>query len=403
MAGPVLTPAEIEQLEKEKAIAENTVAAYTQQAANLQVRIDELTVTDGSFKKFFDYYNDDIIKPYDDERKALDGVFIAGPIVENDIIQAAAGVAHRTTPTPPATDLVRIPEFDGGNTTTTDINETKHIADQADIEDLLVNGQSGTAATVTMTTLTASTLDSSSTTLNLTDSSGSPSFSVGDEFVVYDASNAALVRVLSIGTVVTGPPYTVTLDIEFVVEPSGSIPAGANLESPFDGFNNTERTNKVSSNPDLQPLMDSLITILETQLNNRIARLDEQIAAIALNQDPDGTAQLTQADADADTSKAFIENYLLTTDISDTGVGSLASERGTRSGEISTRIGQILANYTGQTEDYYERRYSVANDRANTSRGTLRQLTAAQDTQTQAGAYAASAQDSADAFAALIP
>jgi hypothetical protein len=103
------------------------------------------------------------------------------------------------------------------------------------------------------------------------------------------------------------------------------------------------------------------------------------------------------------TSKTFLTNYLVTTIISDTGLGTLATERATRGAQITARVTAIVAAYTGQTENYFDRRYTVANDRANTARGTLRLQKATEGSVSQLTSYADQAQDAIDAINALLP
>lgn len=404
MAAPTLTPAEIAQLEAEKAKQESSAATFLAAIPAKDARAAELAVQDGSFKKFFDYYNDDIISQYDAERKEYDGLFIVDPIVEDDILKPANLEFHRTTPALPDTDLIRIPEFDGGGTSTDTVNEQQHITDQAPVEDLLKNGVSGTTPTVTATSLTATALTALSTQLDMLDAVGPMSFTIGDQFVVHNGgTDVAVLEVTGVTDNVGGdPPYDITLDITFIVPPSGTIAIGSDVIDSFTGFTNTERTNKVATDSNLQPLMDSLIVSLEAVLTLRQARLAAEIVAIDLNQDPDGVAQLTTAKTNAQTSDAFIVNYKISTDISDTGLASLASERGTRGGQITARIAEIVANYTGQTENYYDRRYDTGNDRGSTSRGTLRLQKNAESGSTTAQAYADNAQAQVDAIDALL-
>jgi hypothetical protein len=112
---PTLSPAEIAQLQAEKAKQENFASAMLAAVPQKTARAAELAVADGAFQKFFDYYNDDIIGKYDAERKALNGQYIADPISEDDIIgPASIDGSVRTTPTMPDTDIVRVDEFDGG-------------------------------------------------------------------------------------------------------------------------------------------------------------------------------------------------------------------------------------------------------------------------------------------------
>lgn len=401
MPGPTLTAAEIAQLKKEAArqtnFAESLAAAVPAKAA----RAAELGVADGAFKKFFDYYNDDIIGRYDSERRALNGLYIVAPITEADVVGPAnlnAGV--RTTPTLPATDIIRVTQFDGGGTSTDPLNEVQHIADQLVVENHLTAGYSP-QPTINATTKSDSALTGLSTTLDVEDNSTAITFTVGDYFVVKNTTTSALLKVVTATPGGAGPPYTYTLGIEVIIPPVGTIATNSDVIL-FNGFNNTERTNKVTTNVYMQNIMDFLIADLEAKINLRIARLNTQITAINGNQDPDAVAQLATALTNVNTSKTFLTNYLLTTIISNTGLGTLATERGVRGGQITTRLSQIAANYTGQTENYYNRRYQIANDRANTSRGTLRLQVATAASSATLTSYAASATAAADAINNLL-
>ena len=405
MAFPTLTQEEMAQLEIEKATEEGVVEVFLNAVPANLARAAELAIVDGSFKKFFEYYNDGVIGQYDAEQKSLNGDYIAAPIVEADITEPASqNLSHRTSPTLPAVDLVRIAEFDGGPLINTTVNEIVHIADQAAVEDALVNGYAGTSPTVTGTSLTATALTSASTTLDMIDANGPMAFSIGDVFVVHDnGTNAAIVQVTGVTDNAGGdPPYDITLDITFLVAPVGTLAIGSDVIDSFTGFNNTERTNKVATDTDLQPVMDSLISNLEAELNLRIARLGEQLTALNVNEDPDAVSEISTTVGLVNTSDSFIDTYLLTTIISDTGLSSLASERGIRSSEITTRLSQIGANYTGQTENYFDRRYNTSNDRGNLSRGTLRLQKNAEESAVTAQAQADIAQESVDAYNAIL-
>ena len=401
MTGPTLTEAQIAQLEAEKAKAENVAATFLAAIPAKAARAAELDVADQAFKAFFDYYNDDIIAQYDAERKELDGVYIADPITETDISNPASLTAGRTTPSLPDTDLIRVAEFDGGNTTTTNANEVRHIADQAEIETLLTDGTPGSSPSFGASTTTDTAINPSSNSVTLSDALVSFTVNVGDEFVIYGASDAAVVRVLSTDHT-SGPPDTDDITFEYIIPPTGTIGAGAGLIASFTGFTDTERDTKTASDSDLQPIMDTLISLLESELNSRKTRLAAQIVAIDANQDPDGVAQLGLAKTNAETSDAFITSYLLTTDVSDTGIGALSAERTTRNSQITARIAEISASYTGQTENYYDRRYTVANDRGSTSRGTLRLKLNAEEGSGSAQSYADNAQAQVDAINALL-
>ncbi len=399
---PTLTAEEIAQLKKEKTRAESAAATFTAQIAAQQARAAELLVADNAFKKFFSYYNDDIIGKYDAERKALDGQYIASPLVEADITSCANLEGGRIQPAMPTTDVVRIAQFDGGPLVSTTTNENKHISDQASVETTLVSGYGGSSPSATV--VTATSITPSSTTMQLTDPGSTYSLAPNDVYIITGGGFLAVVKILTftMQTSPTPPPYVADCTIQLIVAPLGTISAGEILTA-FTGFTNTERTNKVTTLPAMQPLMDYLIAQLQGYINNRKSRLDEQITAINANLDPDAVTQLATTKTNANTSKTFLTTYLLTTVISNTGLTSLSTERATRSSQITARITQIIANYTGQTENYYNRRYSVANDRASTSRGTLRLQKAAAGNSTTSQAYADSLTAQASAINNLLP
>lgn len=403
MAAPTLTQQEIDQLEAEKAKLEDQVTTLNNAVAAKEARAIELSVADGAFKKFFDYYNDDIIGQYDDEYRALNGRFIVSPITEADVVgPATLNATVRTTPSLPQTDIIRVTQFDGGGTSTDLVNESEHISDQASLEDALVNGYPSSGGFNPATAETASSLDSLSTTLDVIDNLNPLTIQIGDVIVVTSGGDFSVVEVTSVTDNSTlPPPYEFTYGIDILIPPSGTIPSGASL-SEFTGFDNTERTNKTANNPSLQPLMDSLIASLEDLVNSRILRLNEQITALNNNLDPDAVTEIADTLVDINDSKTFLQNYLITTDISDTGLSSLANERATRSSQITTRVTQINNNYTNQTENYYDRRYQIANDRGNTSRGTLRLQLATEASVDTIGDYAQQAQDAVDAIDALL-
>jgi hypothetical protein len=402
MPGPVLSPEEIAQLKKDQAKAAAAAETYTANIAGQQAEAARLAVTDGAFKKFFDYYNNDIIGKYDLERKALNGQYVDTPIVEADIISAANLQGGRLQPSLPATDLVRIGQFDGTPLLNDPLNESQGITDQALIETALVSGYGGTAPANTVVTATA--LTAASTTLKLTDPSATYSIAPNSIFVVAFGGDLAVIKVLTFVMQVTPapPPYVANLTIEVLVPPSGTISTGANL-TVFNGFSNSERNTKTAASPSLQPLMNYLVTQLQAKVNLIITSINYQLSAIGSNQDPDGTANFNQASVDANTSKTFLTNYLITTNINNSGIGTLSVERGVRSGQITTRLSQINAAYTGQTLNYYNERYNSANNRGNTARGSLRLQKAAEQNSSTSAAYASTLTAQANAIGSILP
>lgn len=383
MAKPSPSPSELAAINTE--IAGNS-AKSAAMASSIPLQdgiIAQKQKVDDAFKSLFDYYNTKVIGKYDLERKAINGTYVLAPVVEADIIGVGSNPpTGRLVPTYPALDILRIAEFDAtAYTSTAAVYEQKHILDQANTEDVLVNGYGAGTYPISLTTFTS--ITPTSTTLTLEDTTDPIAITPGTVFIVYSGVNFAAIKVLTItpNNPPTPPPYKSDLTIELIAAPAGTISPGQVLYS-FTGFTNGERTTKTTSNPSYQPLMNSLVSQLQTTITDRISRLNEQLAVLTTNEDPDGIANITTATNNANSSKTFLNNYMITTDISNTGLASLASDRSTRSGQLTTRLAQIIAAYTGQTENYYEQRYQTANNRGNVSRGTLRALENAKNVKT---------------------
>lgn len=399
MTGPVLTPEQISQLKKEQAQATSSAATFTAQIAAQQAAAAQLAISDSAFKAFFDYYNTQIIGQYDAEKKAINGQYVDSPIVEADIVSCASLSGGRLQPSLPSTDIIRLPQFDGAPLLTDSQNESQYITDQAGIENALVNGYGGTTPVGVTTT---SSITPTSTTLNL--SGTGISITPNSTYVIPYTGDLAVVKILTIVVTpgVMPAPDTAACTIELVVAPTGTIPAGQSLTA-FNGFTNSERTTKTSSNPQLQPLMNYLIAQLQSKINGRISKLNVQLTALAANQDPDGVSEITLATTNVNSSKTVLTNYLVSTNISNSGLGTLSLERSTRSGQITTRLSQISNAYTGRTLNYYNERYNSANNRANTARGSLRRQKAAEQNASTSQAYAQTLTDQANAIGSILP
>lgn len=407
MAKPVPSPAQQAAITQEVTALNNQVTSL-QDSANAQTAIiAQKGLIDDAFKDLFAWYNDAVIGKYDAERKAINGTFVPSPVVEADILAVAASPpAGRLVPTPPTTAIVRITEFDGlAYTGTTALNELQHLTDEEPWITYLMSGVSGTLPTITLTTVTASALTSSSTTLDVTDPTGPAAFAVGDVLVVHDGgTNAAVVQVTSVTPGMgTPPPYDFTLGIIVKIPPVATIASGGSILAGFTGFTNSERTAKIATDPNQQPLMNYCILQLQNALNARLPRIADQLAALAANEDPDGTAQIATATANATAAQSFINGYLPTTDISNTGLGSVITERVGRTSYLNTRITQIIAAYTGQTENYYDARYNTANNRGDTARGTLRAKSNAQNVQTVLNGMVANIGSQTAALNSILP
>jgi hypothetical protein len=402
MAKPVASPSQVAAIESTVQDQQTQQAAFTETAGLQDAVIAKATEVDNAFKDLFNWYNDAIIGKYDAEKKSINGVYVVSPVVEADILNVAANPpSGRLVPTPPTADIVRITEFDGGGTAVAADYEQKHITDQAAVENVLQNGYP--AATFNPTTETDSALTGASTTLDITDSAAAVGLAPNDIVVVEDMATIAVIKILTITPAVgTPPPYDYTTTIQVLVPPTGSIAAGATFAN-FTGFTNAERTAKVTTDPLYQDFMDYLISSLQAEINKRLLRLPEQITALNANEDPDGTANNNTAKTNAQNNQTFLNNYLLTTDISNTGLSSLSSDRSSRSSFLTTRLSQITSAYTGQTENYYNMRYDTANNRGNTQRGTLRAKSNAQSVKNDMLGLASSLSGSISALNGILP
>jgi hypothetical protein len=399
---PNLTADEIAQLKKEQAKALSASETFANAVAAQNARALELAKVDSAFKKFFDYYNADIIERYNSERRLINGVYVTDPVTEADVLNAASLQGGRLQPTLPATDVIRITQFDGTPTATDSSYELTKLADQAQTEDRLVNGFGGTTPSASIVTATAVT--SGSTTLQLTDPTTTYSLSPGAIYVVKTMSDLAVIRIDTFVMQVSPapPPYIANCNITVIVPPAGSISSGVSLEA-FTGFTNAERTAKTTTDPQMQPLMNYLIAELQTRINARITNMNSQLVQIAANQDPDAVAELAQATTDVNASKTYLTNYLITTIISNAGLTALSGERVARTTQANTRVAQIIVGFTGRTLNYYNERYNAANNRANTSRGSLRLQKNAEQVAGASAGYASTLADQAAAIGSILP
>lgn len=402
MPAPVLTPQEIIQLQKDEAKATSAAATFTAQIAALQAQAIQLAISDGAMKKFFDYYNDNIIGQYDFERRAINGQYISSPIVEADIVSAGSLAGGRIQPSLPATNVVRIAEFDGGPLVVDSSNELQFISDQAVLETTLVSGYGGTSPANTV--LTNTTVTSASTTLQLQDLTTTYSIAPNSVFIIANGGDLAVIKILTFVMQVSPapPPYIANCIIEVLVPPTGSVIAGSQLTA-FLGFTNAERTTKTTSDPAFQPLMNYLVLSLQNKINSRITKLNSQLTAIGFNQDPDGTSELSTATTNVNTSKTALTNYLVSTNISNTGLLVLSTERGVRGPIATARVAQIVSAYTNRTLNYFNERYNFANNRANTARGSLRLQKNSEQVAATSQAYATTLQDQATAINSILP
>lgn len=401
MSGPILSPLEIAQMTKESAKAVSAAATFQSQIAAQVARAAELSLVDSAFKKFFDYYNSNIINQYDLERRQINGQYLDSPVTEADVLACASLLGNRIQPSLPATDIIRIPQFDGTPILQDTTHELQAIIDQAKPETTLVSGYGG--LTPSPTILTDTSITSTSTTLKLT-SATTFTIAPNSVFIIANGGDLAVVKILTFTMQVSPvpPPYVAECTIQLIVSPTGTIASGQFLTS-FNGFTNAERAAKTPVNLQLQPLMNNLIAELQSKINIRISKLIAMLTPISANQDPGGTAELSQATINVNASKSFLTNYLITTNISDFGMNFLSSERSSRTTQANARVAQIVAAYTGRTKNYYNERYNAANNRANTARGSLRLQKNAEQSGATSASFAATLVDQASAIGSILP
>lgn len=410
-----LTQAEIDALLAERTKLIASIDKRQESIDNQDDVVQAATDADNAQKKVFDLYDVDIIGNYEDEREALNGQYIENPVLKSELDAVGQLDANnRMFPTNPITNPIRIAEFDDGGKVTTDNeipgvpsdlasstqidHEPYRILKQAEREDWLVNGFGGTSPTVTGTMSVTEAITPATTTINIESSASTETFNfqAGDTFVVDDGSNQVGILVINVvsqsngdpnagscsgetppgsgvdettclanGGTWTPAPEPPGAELEILVLTIGSVTAGGSLDSSWAGFNNTDRTNKIDATDGYTSLLTDLIDDLENMIDARIAFLTTQETALQNNQDAGLDAQ---ALIDVQDTLTFLNAWKVSKDVDDTELGTLSSERSTRTTEITARITAIETAMAG----YYNARYTAATDVADTSRGTAR-------------------------------
>lgn len=423
MAKPAPSPAQQELIDAEIEKKNKEIAKFNALIPGLDAQIAEKTEIDNAFKAQFNWYNDTVIGNYEAEREAINGVYVTNPVTNQDIEDVVFDPTNaRMFPPPGDTEVVRISQFDGTPTSTAgnESNTELYWLDaQANIEDILVNGLNSPSDDLD----DVETVDSVSNstpiqTIELTDSASAtvPELSPGEQFILTDGTNYIPVEVISSTSTPNGtcdlPAYetesectlnggvwtpapggTIIVQIQIL---TAAVPvtlaAGASIIDDFSGFNNTERDNKTALE---QNLMDYLVAELQAIIGKRQERMAAQSTALAAQEDPDLDPT---AATNITTSDDFLTDYLIDTDISDVGIGELSTERTTRTGQANARVAAINAAFTGGSENYYDSRYTRANDRAQIRRGTLTEINRLQIAK---DSFAQQSGDRAEAVASL--
>ncbi len=412
-----LTQAEIDALLAERTRLVASIAKRTESEAAQDSVVQAATDADSAEKKAFDLYDAEVINRYEDEREELDGTYVNTPVTKTELDEVGQLIAtQRLFPVAPITVPTRIAQFDGTPLITTanqiagvvpdpaspvKLNtEPYWISRQAFRETWLQTGFGGTSPTITPTTyvvgaVTPSTLQ---ITVRTTDSSENAVFAVGDTFVAKDGSNQVGVLVTNVVSQVNGDPlagscagesnppqttqatcegdggtwtpaptfYEAVLDV-LVLTPL-SLSASATIDETWAGFSNADRTAKVDSTDGYTSMLLAMIDDLEDMLDFRKLTLDAQRTALLANQDP-GLAGSALTNVDA--SRTVITAWKVSKNVANSDLATLASDRTSRSTQITARITAINAVFTAPT-NYFNLRYTSATNIADTSRGTAR-------------------------------
>jgi len=426
-----LTPEQIDALERKRDAAQNSLDGLTDPEAidARQAIIDDAQDVEDAYKSIYDDFHFNIVLEYENEREVLNGQYTEFPILESELQDTGNLIPNRLLPTNPDIDVIRIPEFDGGGLVTIDNaitidniddlvgpqlsildTEETRINRQEPRERYLKTGFGGTSPTnsLTLRTTTAITPASTQVSFATSDFNETPFFSVGDRLVIQNGLEQVAIEITNIVSQIPGVPpvaatpgfctpasspnteaqctieggvftpanpgsppinYSSTIDFEFIVV--GSCASNAEIDEAWAGFSNADRTAQIDSTDGYDALMAQMIQDLKDKMIPRIAKLDEELTAIQANLDVDLDPQ---AEIDVDASKTFMNTFISTPDISDSGMSAIENERLNRLTEITARILAIVDAFTMQTQDYFEQRYFFANERANTSRGTIRIL-----------------------------
>lgn len=426
-----LTKEEFIALENEKFQKKQKADALSTGAKQQDEIIAKKTTVDNVFKKQFDYYNL-IIMSYDNERRAISGQYPSNPVTEADLLNAASMTpTGRLAPTPPATDIIRLPEaFDNSILLQDTTYELDYITKQNVITSLLTNGpryNSGTQPTITPTLHSTNTITPTSTSISFTTSNSSetPNFQVGNKFLLKDSTNQTLIQITGItlqqapttgsctGETPTGsgtnqalcianggtwnPPtnYQATLTFIFLEGTNNTIQSNATIDKDWSGFQNSDRVARFDYTNNYNNLMGLLITNLQLNINNRLAKLNIQLTNYNANNDAD---KATNTATDINTSLSFLTDYLVNTEIGSNDIGSikglnsLISEASNRTTTANNRLNEISSSYTTHSINFFDKRYVLANNRANGSYGSIREIKIAEQTKTTMQSMAANLQ-----------
>lgn len=379
MAAPVLTSAEQAELAKQKTQQEQFAADMAANIVAQDQNVIDIANQESAYTKYFNWYTDDVLAHYYSERRALNGLFQASPIVFADATNPGNKIDSRTTPTMPDTDVIRIAEFDGGGTSYDPDNEQRYIDDQEAIANALVNG-AGTDTGSDLITVDLEPDNPGSIVISIP-APGLISINAGETYLLRD--NFDELAVFTVDTVTPEPPIAgdnaATITFTWVIRPINAIPAGTTFLNSTSSYTDVERDTKTA--PGSQDSLDMLINELVRRINGRITAMAAQTTAIGLNDNTD--SNFATALANIVTSTAALNAYLVSTDISDAGLAVLAAETATRQGQVTTRLSQLPSTMAPLQEAVYQ----IANAIGNSINGTIVSTAAATNSKATAEKY----------------
>jgi hypothetical protein len=376
---PILTPPEQQVITDLKEDLQKTIDGLNVALNQINnIDIPENDAHDLVNKIFFDFYHYDIINRYEEEIKFLNGVYLPSPLIDQDLLDRSKQKGRLYDPFRTIPDVVRIPEFDGGNISNAVENEVYSLSQYDFWRDRFLNGLL-TSATFNESTEAAISAGATTLTINSGVQVGSDwdNISIGDEFIVTDGNDSFVGKVVGLTNPIPefippmpDPPIPAVggiIEFSYVTGPlTASVGSGASVNFTWGGFNNTERTNKTSSN--YQDVMDEWLNSLDNSIAIHLGHLPAEKAAIAANleDDPTRIAANVVADVNLDDAIASYTSYKSTLIISNTGFTTLDSINSDRSLEITARV----AEADSFKAFHYEVRFFWAEQRAS-SKGTL--------------------------------
>lgn len=422
MALPTPSPTQLAALEALKAVANAGATGAVDKVNAIQSALDKQQDVEDFQKQTFDALNDEIIRRYEVERRWIDGQDIVAPIIENDVQQFAADSSGRLDNGGDYAPL-RIPEFDGGPLSLLEPRfELQIFIEQDEVLDYLQNGIAGQVLLDVGANIETG-IDENSTSVNILDDT--TTINNDDVLFVSGGGFAGLLKVTNATAggscageappgsgidettcLANGGTWTPANGIDFVwlIPPTGLIPALSEIgQKQFLGFNNTERTNKVATDTDFQPLLDGFLSDLHALFDERKVALNNQLTEIQANQDDNIDPN---AETNVTTSISAIDGFLgvtppSTIDISDTGITAINDERNTRQPQATSRPGQIASAI--MAGDFYNLRFGTSEGRCRLNNGSIVLLNDLESAKIGAQEGGIEAANLASRYDALIP